>query len=56
MRVIIIEDEKLSADHLVHLLQKMDPALVVAGRFETVKQSIQAFEKGVEADLMFVDI
>jgi DNA-binding LytR/AlgR family response regulator len=56
MRVIIIEDEKLSADHLVHLLQKIDPALVVVGRFETVKQSIQAFENEVEADLMFVDI
>jgi DNA-binding LytR/AlgR family response regulator len=56
MKVIIIEDEKLSADHLELLLRKLLPDVEVSGRFDTVKSSIAAFEQGIQADLLFVDI
>ena len=56
MKIIIIEDEQLSAEHLELLLSRIDPTIEVIHRFESVKQSIQAFQNGVEADLLFVDI
>lgn len=56
MKIIIIEDEQLSAEHLELLLLRIDPTIQVVQRFESVKQSIQAFQSGVEADLLFVDI
>lgn len=56
MNVIIIEDEQLSADHLATLLQRIDPAIQVTHRFESVKQSVEAFQSGVKADLLFADI
>lgn len=56
MNVIIIEDEQLSADHLATLLQRCDPSIHVSHRFESVKQSVEAFRSGVSADLLFVDI
>jgi DNA-binding LytR/AlgR family response regulator len=56
MKAIILEDEKLSAEHLIHLIQKIDAGIQVLGTFESVRQSIDAFEKGVKADLLFVDI
>lgn len=56
MRVVIIEDEKLSADYLVNLLFKIDNNIKVINVFESVKESIIAFNNGIEADLLFVDI
>lgn len=56
MKVLIIEDEQLSAEHLILMLRKIDPAIQITGRFETVKQSIRAFQEGIEADLVFLDI
>jgi DNA-binding LytR/AlgR family response regulator len=54
--VVIIEDEKLSAEHLCNLLTKIDPAIRVLQTFDTVKNSILAFKNGLKADLLFVDI
>lgn len=56
MKIIIIEDEQLSAEHLELLLLRIDPTIQVVHRFESVKQSVEAFQNGVEADLLFVDI
>lgn len=56
MKVIIIEDEQLSADHLSTLLERCDPSIQVTHRFESVRQSTEAFRSGVTADLLFVDI
>jgi DNA-binding LytR/AlgR family response regulator len=56
MNVIIIEDEKLSAEHLYNLLKKIDPGIRVAGMYDSVKQSISAFSTGIAADLLFVDV
>lgn len=56
MKVIIIEDEKLSADHLVTLIKKADPTISVIAKFDSVKKSVEEFKKGLKADLLFVDI
>ena len=56
MKVVIIEDEKLSAEHLTVLLQKIDASIVVIKYFDTVKASVTAFKEGLKADLIFMDI
>lgn len=56
MKVIIIEDEKLSAEHLTVLLQKIDPSITVIKYFDTIKTSVTAFKEGLTADLIFMDI
>ncbi len=56
MKVIIIEDEKLSAEHLENLLKKIDSSIEIVSVVDSVKRSIEMFSKGVDADLLFVDI
>lgn len=56
MKAIIIEDEKLSAEHLETLLKKIDPKIEVIARFDSIKKSVEEFNKGLSADLLFVDI
>ena len=56
MKAIIIEDEKLSAEHLSHLITKVDANMEVLHTFDSVRQSIDAFNDGIKADLLFVDI
>lgn len=56
MKTIIIEDEKLSADYLTNMLKRIDPAIEVIANFDSVKKSVEEFQKGITADLLFVDI
>lgn len=56
MKVIIIEDEKLSAEHLGNLLTKIDSTIEILAVVDSVKKSIELFSNGTEADLLFVDI
>ena len=56
MKAIIIEDEKLSAEHLATLLKKADPAIQIMATYDSVKKSVEAFKNGVKADLLFVDV
>lgn len=56
MKVVIIEDEKLSAEHLTVLLQKIDLFITVIAYFDTIKTSVTAFKEGLTADLIFMDI
>jgi DNA-binding LytR/AlgR family response regulator len=56
MNVIIIEDEKLSAEHLSNLLGKIDSGIHVIDIFDTISKSIHAFKNGLKADLLFVDV
>jgi DNA-binding LytR/AlgR family response regulator len=56
MKAIIIEDEKLSAEHLAMLLKKVDSSIDIIATFDSVKKSIEEFTKGLKADLLFVDI
>jgi DNA-binding LytR/AlgR family response regulator len=56
MKVVIIEDEKLSAEHLTLLLQKINSSITVIKYFDTIKTSVTAFKEGLNADLIFMDI
>jgi DNA-binding LytR/AlgR family response regulator len=56
MTAIIIEDEKLSAEHLCNILNKTGHPVQVVAIFDSVKQTIDAFNSGIRADLLFVDI
>ena len=50
MNAIIIEDEKLSAEHLCNLLKKIDESITVRHTFDSIRQSINAFNNGIRAD------
>ena len=56
MKVAIVEDEKLSAEHLTMLLQRIDSSIEVVQYLDTVKGTIKAFYEDIEADLLFLDI
>lgn len=56
MKVIIIEDEKLSADYLVELLNRLNKSIKIEAIYDSVKQSVKAFSSEINADLIFVDI
>ena len=56
MKVIIVEDEKLSADHLTMLLKKVDNTIEIIKYFDTVNSTVNAFNDGLIADLIFMDI
>ncbi|MBI1836040.1 MAG: response regulator transcription factor [Flavobacteriia bacterium] len=56
MKVIIIEDERLSSDYLINILNRIDSTIEVINVLESVKDSIIAFNQTVSADLIFADI
>jgi len=56
MKVIIVEDEKLSAEHLTLMLQNIDKNIEVIQYIDTVKAAVKAFKDGLQADLLFLDI
>lgn len=56
MKVVIIEDEKLSAEHLALLLKLVDPNIEIVKYIDTVKESIYLFKEGLQCDLVFMDI
>src|SRR5690348_12122839 len=57
MKVIIVEDEVPAAEKLERYLQKYDPAIVVAARFDSVSTTVQWLkEKQDTIDLIFMDI
>ena len=56
MKAIIIEDEKLSGEHLEALLKRIDANIEVISIIDSVKKSVEVFSKGVKADILFVDV
>ncbi len=56
MKVIIIEDEVLSAEHLTILLKKIDKKIEVIFTVDSVKKSIKLLSEKANIDLLFVDI
>jgi DNA-binding LytR/AlgR family response regulator len=56
MKVVIVEDEKLSAEHLALLLHRIDNTIEVVKYLDTVKGTTKAFQEGLKADLLFLDI
>lgn len=56
MKVVLVEDEKLSAEHLTVLLKKIDTSIAVINYFDTITATVAAFKEGLTADLIFMDI
>ncbi|MCG8385860.1 MAG: LytTR family DNA-binding domain-containing protein [Cytophagales bacterium] len=56
MKVLIIEDEKPAAKRLEQLISKYDASIEVAGKADSVKQTLQWFESHAQPDLVFMDI
>ncbi|MBS1604872.1 MAG: response regulator transcription factor [Bacteroidetes bacterium] len=57
MKIIILEDEKLSADRLNMLLKETDPHIRVVATLENVAQSIDHFcRSGMRADLLLANV
>ncbi len=56
MTAIIIEDELLSAQHVAMLLHRYDAGINILSTFDTVKASVAAFQNGLFADVLMLDI
>lgn len=56
MKVLIIENEKLAADHLSNLLIKYNENIEILDRLDTVKKSVRWFNNNPHPALAFFDI
>jgi len=56
LKVLIFEDESLSAEHLVKLVQRYDPQIELLGIVESVKQGVEWFSDHPDPDLLLMDI
>ncbi len=56
MKVVIIEDEHLTAERIATLLGQIDPGIEVISIIDSVKRSVEWFKEGQKADLVFMDI
>lgn len=56
MKVLIIEDEPLSAEHLENLITKCDPSIRIIGKTDSVKKALTILKNETEIDLLFLDI
>lgn len=56
MRVLLVEDEKLAAERLSQLLLKLNPAIEIAGRTDSVRRTLEWLENHPSPDLLFLDV
>ena len=56
MKVLIIEDEKLAADHLTGLVERYDNSIEVQGIIRSVQKGVEWFAENRHPDLAFLDI
>jgi DNA-binding LytR/AlgR family response regulator len=56
MKILIVEDEKLSSDHLKTLLHKIDSSIIVIDSLESIKEFEAWNESSGSADLILMDI
>jgi len=56
VKVAIIEDEPLAADHLIRLLQQFDAQIAITYQCDSVKKAVQWFQTQPKVDLVFLDI
>lgn len=56
MRVLIFEDEALTAERLTRLLYKYDSSIEIIEIIESVKYGIEWFRNNPQPDLIFMDI
>lgn len=56
MNVVIVEDEKLTAEDLFDMLQKISPAVHVQKILYSVTEAVEYFKNAIPPDLIFCDI
>ena len=56
LKVLIFEDEALSAEHLTKLIRQYDPSIEMLGLIESVQQGRNWLESNQRPDLMIMDI
>jgi len=56
MKVVIIEDEHLTAERIATLLGHIDPGIKVLSIIDSVKRSVEWFNSNQKPDLVFMDI
>jgi DNA-binding LytR/AlgR family response regulator len=56
MKVLIVEDEPLAAEHLVELLTTMRPHAQVVAVLDTVAETVAFLEESPKLDLIFLDV
>lgn len=56
MKVVIIEDEHLSAQRLEAMLKRYDPSIEVLAELPSIEASVNWFKSNSDPDLIFMDI
>jgi DNA-binding LytR/AlgR family response regulator len=56
MNIVIIEDEKVIAEELAHVIESLHPGYVIAKVLETVEHAQEYFRTPRHIDLIFADI
>jgi two-component system, LytTR family, response regulator LytT len=56
MKIVIIEDEQLTADDLAETILKITPGVQIVARLSSVKDAVIWFKKNEQPDLIFSDI
>lgn len=55
-RVVIVEDETAAAVNLRNMLKSIAPDVDIVEVLESVEESVEFFSRGVDADVVFMDI
>jgi len=56
MNIVIVEDEWEACEHLISLLNEIDPSIRIVKKIDTVHQAITFFKQNQDFDLIFMDI
>ena len=56
MKTIIIEDEQLAARRLENMVKSIVPTIEIIAKLESVKESVEWFQRNEQPDLIFLDI
>ena len=56
MKIVIIEDEQLTADDLAETILKVSPGVQILARLSSVNDSVAWFRRNEQPDLIFSDI
>jgi DNA-binding LytR/AlgR family response regulator len=56
MKIVIIEDEKITADDLAATIKSMEPEAEIVATPGSVKAAISYFQNNIEPDLIFSDV
>lgn len=56
MKVLIVEDEPLSAEHLIRTLNKVDKNIQVIKTLDSISNTVKFLSQESELDLIFLDI